>query len=87
MIISYTVPEIKRVMDVIVIFHFGLFSALLPQYQLKKIKIKKKKGKYHHLTHAPIIMIRCMVPEIWCDTDGRMDRWTENMTYRGECPT
>ena len=43
MIISYTVPEIKRVMDVIVIFHFGLFSALLPQYQLKKIKIKKKK--------------------------------------------
>ena len=75
-------------MDVIVIFHLGLFSALLPQYQHKKNKIKKKKkGKYYHLTHAPIIMIRCMVPEIWCDTDGRMDRWTENVTYGGGRPT
>ena len=30
MIISYTVPEIWLVMVVIVIFHFGLFFALLP---------------------------------------------------------
>ena len=30
MIIGYTVPEIGRVMDVIFIFHFGLFFALLP---------------------------------------------------------
>ena len=30
MIICYTVPEIWCVMDVIVIFHFGLFFALLP---------------------------------------------------------
>ena len=29
MIICFTVPEIWRVTDVIVIFHFGLFSALL----------------------------------------------------------
>ena len=30
MIICYTVPEIWCVTDVIVIFHFGLFFALLP---------------------------------------------------------
>ena len=30
MLICYTVPEIWRVTDVIVIFHFGLFFALLP---------------------------------------------------------
>ena len=30
MIICYNVPEIWHVMDVIVIFHFGLFFALLP---------------------------------------------------------
>ena len=30
MIISYTIPEIWCVTDVIVIFHFGLFFALLP---------------------------------------------------------
>ena len=30
MIICYTVPEIQCVTDVIVIFHFGLFFALLP---------------------------------------------------------
>ena len=30
MIIDYTVPEIWHVTDVIVIFHFGLFFALLP---------------------------------------------------------
>ena len=30
MIIGYTVPVVWRVTDVIVIFHFGLFFALLP---------------------------------------------------------
>ena len=30
MIIGYTVPEVWRVTDVIAIFHFGLFFALLP---------------------------------------------------------
>ena len=43
MIICYTVPEIWHVTDVIVIFHFGLFFALLtpniPENQnFKKIK-------------------------------------------------
>ena len=42
MIICYTVPEIGRVTDVIVIFHFGLFFALLPSLTAQKIKILKK---------------------------------------------
>ena len=46
-IICYTVLEIWRVKDAIVIFHFGLFFALLPPLPLapqtaKKIKISKK---------------------------------------------
>ena len=36
-IISYTVPEIWRMTDVIVIFHFGLFFALLPSLFREKI--------------------------------------------------
>ena len=32
-------------MDVIVIFHFGLFFALLPPLTVPKIKINKKKKK------------------------------------------
>ena len=43
MIIGYTVPEIWHVTDVIVIFHFGLFFALLPPNSRKK-KIKKTPG-------------------------------------------
>ena len=44
MIICYTVPKIQCVTDVIVIFHFGLFLALLLPYQPKK-SIKKKMKK------------------------------------------
>ena len=44
MIICYTVPEIWHVTDVI-IFHFGLFFALLPTLTAQKIKIKKKRKK------------------------------------------
>ena len=36
MIISYTVPEIWHVMDLIIIFHFGQFFALLSRWQPKK---------------------------------------------------
>ena len=42
MIICYTVPDIWRVTDVIVIFHFGLFFAFL---QPKKSKLKKNEKK------------------------------------------
>ena len=38
MIIRYVVPETWRVTDVIFIFHFGLFFALLPPFQPKKMK-------------------------------------------------
>ena len=44
MIICYTVPKIWCVMDVNVIFHFGLFFALLPPNSPKNqnfIKVKK----------------------------------------------
>ena len=36
MTMGYTVPEVWHVIDVIVIFHFGLFFALLPPYNPKK---------------------------------------------------
>ena len=42
MIICYTVPEIRRVTDVIFIFHFGLFFALLPHPQNSKNHNLKK---------------------------------------------
>ena len=44
MIICYTVPEIWHVTDVIVIFHFGLFFALLPPKNQSFKKIKKTTG-------------------------------------------
>ena len=40
MIMCYTVPEIWLMKDVIVIFHFGLFFALLPLQQPENL-IKK----------------------------------------------
>ena len=47
MIVCYTVPEMWHVTGVIVMFHFGLFSALLPPPRLsprlpKTLKSKKK---------------------------------------------
>ena len=44
MIICYTVPEIWCKTTVI-IFHFGLFFALLPLEQPKKSRFQKKKKK------------------------------------------
>ena len=45
MIIGYSVPEMWRVADVIVVFHFGQFFALFPPKPPKKKKTKKKKKK------------------------------------------
>ena len=69
MIICYTAPEIWRVTDVIVIFHFGLFFALLPPNS-PKMKIKKKNEKklleISFCRSVPKIMMKCYtVPEIW----------------------
>ena len=52
MIIGYTVSEIWCMMDVIVIFHFGLFFTLLPLTdRKKKIQENEKKAcRYHHST-------------------------------------
>ena len=89
--ICYAVPWIWHVTDIIVIFHFGLFFALLTPKQPKKSKFKqneKSSWRYNHFTYVPKIMIRwCTVPEIWCTTDGQTDRQTEKVTYRGGCPT
>ena len=41
----YTVLEIWRVTDVIVIFHFGLFLAYLPPLKARKIKNFKNMKK------------------------------------------
>ena len=41
MIICYTVPDIWHVLDVIVIFHLGLFFALLPSDRPKHESFKK----------------------------------------------
>ena len=43
MITCYTVLEIWHVTDVIVVFHFGQFLALLPLKQQKKCLKKKTK--------------------------------------------
>ena len=66
MIIYYTVPKIWHVMDVIVIFHFGLSFALT----IPKMKIFKKWKKWLDIssfyTSVPKIMIICYtVPMIW----------------------
>ena len=43
MIICFTIPEIWRMTDVIVIFHFGLFFAVLPPNSPKNQTFKKMK--------------------------------------------
>ena len=88
MIICYTVAEIWRVTDVIVIFHFGLFLPFYPQ-QHKKSKWKKMKKTPRDIIILHMctkIMIRwCTVPEIWCVTnrwmDGKSDiqRWVPHL--------
>ena len=55
MLICYTVPQILCVTDVIVVFHFGLFLALLPPQQPKKLKFQKNEKnswKCHHFIHV-----------------------------------
>ena len=54
MTLCYTFTEIWWMTDVIV-FHFGLFFALLPNLQPKKLKFQKneKHGlRYHHFTQV-----------------------------------
>ena len=70
MIICYTVPEIWCMMNVTVIFHFGLFLPFYPLNSLKKSKFKKMKRQVPRdiiiYKSVPKIMIICYtLPEIW----------------------
>ena len=72
-ILCYTVPEIWCVTDVIVIFHFGLFFALLLPNSPKNENFKKMKKSLEissFYTSVPKIMIIWYtVPGIWRVTD------------------
>ena len=89
MMICYTVPEIWCVTDIIVIFHFGLFFALLPLNSPKNQNFKKMKQRLEISSFyicVPKIMIRwCTIPEIWCVVDGQTEgksdiyRWVSHL--------
>ena len=67
MIMCYTVPEIWCMTDVIVIFHFRLFFALLPPNNPKNINFKKMTKTLEILsfyTSVSKLMISYTVPEI-----------------------
>ena len=89
MIKCYTVPEVWHMTDIVVIFHFRLFSTLLPPLTAQNIKIFKNWKKLLEVSSfyicVPKITIRwCTVPEIWHATgegkDGWMDGWTDGQT-------
>ena len=94
MIIYYSIPEIWHITDVI-IFHFGVFFALLPPWQPKKSKFKRNEKKK---TGDIIILYMCTktydqvmygAKYMVCDrqTDKKwMDAQIEKVTYRGQCP-
>ena len=65
--------------------YFSFWTIFCP-FTGRKMKISKEWKKYLDIssfyTCVPKIMIRwCTVPEIWCVTDGQMDRRTDG------CPT
>ena len=77
-ILCFTFLEIWCVTNVI-IFHFGLFFALLPLQQHKKskfLKNEKNTWRYHHFTHIYQLIRWCMVPKIWCAMNGRTEKVT-----------
>ena len=73
MIIRYTVPEMWRVTDVIVIFILGYTFPFYPSNSPKNenFKTMKKRPEISSFyTSVPKIMIICYtVPEIWCVLD------------------
>ena len=76
MIIFYTVPEIWRVADVIVIFHFVLFFALLPPNSPKNQNLKKMKK----IPGDTIILHMCTKNDdkmIYGSWDMVRDGWTD----------
>ena len=77
MITCYTVPKIWCVTDVIVIFLFGLFFAILPAWQPKQSKFQKTKKKtwryYYQFRHVYQIL---WLDDVWCPRYGV--GWTDN---------
>ena len=88
MIISYNVPTIWHVMDVI-IFHFGLFFAILPLLTAQKIKILKKMTKGLEVSSFYTCVSKLWSDNMWFLRYGmpQMDRQMQKMRYRGRCPT
>ena len=92
-IICYTVTKIWHMTDVIAIFQFGLFYALLLPWQLEKLKFNKKKSKkslrYHHFTY---VYQKLWSDEVWFLrygawwTDGQMGRWEKWHIEAGATP-
>ena len=73
MIICYTVPEIWCMTDVIVIFHFGLFFALLPPNSPKNQNFEKMKKVPGDI----IILHKCTKNHdymLYCSWDKARDR-------------
>ena len=82
MIICYTVPEIWCMTDVIVIFHFGLFFALLPPPTPSNSPTNQKKKKKKKTPGNIIILHMCtknndqMMYGSW---DMVHNRWTDRV--------
>ena len=78
MIICYTVPEILHVTDVIVIFHFGLFFALLPTNTPKNQNFTKMKKSQRDI----IILHMCTknYDDLWFLRYGM--QWGDGQTDR-----
>ena len=67
---------------------FSPFTTLTAQTVKNFKKWKKHLELSSFYTCARKILNRqCTVPEIWCMTDRRIDRCTENVTHRGGCHT
>ena len=69
-----------------------IFYPFNPVTTKKKIKILKKWKKSMGISSFYISVLKtmtrwCMVPEICCATEGRMNRRREKVTYRGGYPT
>ena len=84
MTICYTVPQIWCVMDVIVIFHFGLFLAFYSPNTRKNENFKnmEKMPGDVVIVHVHHKLQWCMVPEIWCKTESWKDGWTDRRTEK-----
>ena len=73
MIICYAVPEIRRVTDVIVIFHFGIFFAFYPPNSPKNQNFKK----WNKTPGDTIILNKCTKDHdhmLYCSWDMARDK-------------